>query len=96
MYQEPPRGSAPGLLWLHCSADCRLTLSHHFPQTPAQHTLHPAPPVQSEVFSHLYGSHHRGPTPIAFAVHTSMKLSLSGFPAARMATARDFIGSSLA
>ena len=33
------------------------------------------PPVQSELVSQLCGLHHRGPTPIAFTVHTSMKLS---------------------
>jgi hypothetical protein len=48
------------------------------PQTPAQQTSQPAPPVQSEFSRQWCGVHHLGPDPIAFATHVWMNSSLAG------------------
>jgi hypothetical protein len=44
----------------------------YFPHRPAQQTLHPEPPVQSELSLHSSGTHHLGPTPKAFAAQLSI------------------------
>src|SRR5262245_3115335 len=49
------------------------------PHSPAQQRPHPAPPLQSALVLHSYGSHHLDATPKAFTTQLSIKTSPLGF-----------------